>query len=315
MSYFMITGQISLTVKVHAVQLHEGVLPGWKPSKGIGQKLWLSLDDIQLQICNTGSRFESDLRLTNKMQNFEIAEPEQDQERGGCCGCFRRLFSRKKRREAKPVTESGSVEMGQPHIESGYASTDSDQKDHHSPEFSSLNRVKEVSLSRAASERCATRNNLDGNVPDVLRNPRLQHRASDYIPSSMKVTHYKDIQEKLQNLKNAADMFKKKSEDFYEALQDTGSVPFNRMVKYFEQDRGILVLETHQNEGLVVVTICMMKDQLDELERDLDNGKLVKDIENCTVTDDILRKVDAEGIKLQIFAEREEFLNAKAELV
>ena len=90
--------------------------------------------------------------------------------------------------------------------------------------------------------------------------------------------------------------------------------PYSQLLRYFEQDRGVLVLETFCDSGFVIVSICMKVDQLEQLRRDYCNGKLNKDLENCLVTDEVLQKVSAKGIKIQTDIDQDEFELAEQEL-
>ena len=118
----------------------------------------------------------------------------------------------------------------------------------------------------------------------------------------------------LENLKNMADTFAQKADILYSILRDSKSSSYTQLLKYFEQDRGVLVLETNTEDGFVIVNICMKLSQLEHLRRDYTNGKLNKDIENCVISDDVLQRVGCKGIKLNSEINQDDFDLAEQEL-
>jgi hypothetical protein len=121
-------------------------------------------------------------------------------------------------------------------------------------------------------------------------------------------------EEEMENLRNLADTFKQKANIFYDILKDGESLSSQALVKYFEQERGVLVLDTDCAHGFMIVNICMRVEQLERLRKDYANGKLAKDIEGYVVTDNVLSQVGARGMKLQTVIDQEEFDIAEQEL-
>ena len=126
--------------------------------------------------------------------------------------------------------------------------------------------------------------------------------------------HQPKHRESIENLRNMADTFRQKANALYSILRDPSSVTFVELLKYFEQDRGVLVLDTSCEEGLVIVNICMKVEQLEQLRRDYQNGRLTQDIEKCIITDDVLQTVGAKGVKLRAAVNQDEFDLAEQEL-
>lgn len=121
-------------------------------------------------------------------------------------------------------------------------------------------------------------------------------------------------EDEIENLKNLADTFKQKANIFYSILRDPESESAQTLVKYFEQERGVLVLDTDCQQGFMIINICMRVEQLEQLRKDYSMGKLAKDIESNVITDDVLAKVGAKGMKLHTIIDQDEFEIAEQEL-
>ena len=118
----------------------------------------------------------------------------------------------------------------------------------------------------------------------------------------------------LENLKNLADFLQQKCETIYGIWQDRNSPEYTQLMKYFEQEREVLVLETHCQDALVVVSICMKLQQLEELGRDCGSGKLTTDLENYLINDQVLKQADVSGIRLAVSLNNEDYESAEQEL-
>ena len=118
----------------------------------------------------------------------------------------------------------------------------------------------------------------------------------------------------IENLKNLADTFKQKANVFYTILRDPESESAQTLVKYFEQERGVLVLDTDCQQGFMIINICMRVEQIESLRKDYSNGKLSKDIESCVITEDVLSKMTVKGMKLHTIVDQEELEIAEQEL-
>ena len=120
-------------------------------------------------------------------------------------------------------------------------------------------------------------------------------------------------EEELKHLRALEERFNGKVKDMFQAMNEQIGL-MAQLAKYFEQDRGVLVLETNFDQGLVIVSICMKIEQVEQLRRDYSNGKLNKDLENCLVTETVLEKIGVKGIKLHTDINQDEFELAEQEL-
>ena len=121
-------------------------------------------------------------------------------------------------------------------------------------------------------------------------------------------------EDEIENLKNLADTFRRKANVFYSILRDAESESAQTLVKYFEQERGVLVLDTECQHGFMIINICMRVEQIEQLRRDYSNGKLSKDIESWVITEGVLSKISAKGMKLHTIIDQEELEIAEQEV-
>ena len=123
----------------------------------------------------------------------------------------------------------------------------------------------------------------------------------------------------LDSLRSIAELLQNKADNIYAHLRDSSTKTNAEILRYFEQDRGVLVLETHtQQQGVIIVNICTKKEQLERIRRDYASGKLTRDLETCVNQSDkgvLLDSVGARAIKLQINVDKEQLLLAEQELV
>lgn len=121
-------------------------------------------------------------------------------------------------------------------------------------------------------------------------------------------------EDEIENLKNLADTFRQKANIFYSILRDPESSSSTTLVKYFEQERGVLVLDTECSQGFMIINICMRVEQLDQLRRDYSSGTLAKDVEKAVISEEVLTKIGAKGIKLNTLIDLDELELADQEL-
>lgn len=105
-----------------------------------------------------------------------------------------------------------------------------------------------------------------------------------------------------------------KANKFYVLFDSAGNPHYTNLIKYFEQDRGTLVMSAHRRDTLVVMNICMTKDQLKRLQADYSSGKLTRDIEERLVNMQVLNAVDAKEMRLSTIIDDSEFSQAEEEL-
>ncbi|XP_014785511.1 uncharacterized protein LOC106880179 [Octopus bimaculoides] len=105
-----------------------------------------------------------------------------------------------------------------------------------------------------------------------------------------------------------------KAHRFYVLFDSAGNSHYTNLIKYFEQDRGTLVMSALRRDTLVVMNICMTKDQLKQLQSDYSTGKLTRDIEQRLVNMQVLNAVDAKELRLSTIIDDSEFSQAEEEL-
>ncbi|GAB1606166.1 uncharacterized protein LOC115218054 [Argonauta hians] len=105
-----------------------------------------------------------------------------------------------------------------------------------------------------------------------------------------------------------------KARKFYVLFDSAGNSHYTNLIKYFEQDRGTLVMNALRRDTLVVMNICMTKDQLKRLQSDYSTGKLTRDIEQRLVNMQVLNAVEAKELRLSTIIDDSEFSQAEEEL-
>lgn len=140
------------------------------------------------------------------------------------------------------------------------------------------------------------------------------------LQNSKSFIHVSTDSLKLQNLepiehcvmwKSRGPTFEKYEEKFYEVLKSKQHL---QIVKYFEQERGTLVLHIYTDNGLIVGTICMTSIQLKKLKTDVQNGQILGLIEKWLLSSEINEEVGVNEIKLKIVVDDDEFELASEEL-
>ncbi len=299
------TGQISLQIEIKAIKFPRDVLEktanlvdkqqllgsGGNGNNGGSSSVlaqfhnreWINLEDVKLRIS------ELTAPPPQALQQFDMFEPldetkhkTRSKDRTCLCLCFSRLFSRHR----KPSKDTTS--LNGEHVSNGQVSKSNSNGVKHSGRLS-----PQVMLVK--------QNNYTMNTEISLVGP-------------LNSEHQKSVREDVEKLRSLVDMFNNKADEIYDVISDRNTALYSQPLRYFEQDRGVLVLESYCDSGFVIVSICMKLDQLEQLRRDYRNGKLNKDLENCLVTEEVLQKVAAKGIKLQTDIDQDEFELAEQEL-
>jgi len=85
--------------------------------------------------------------------------------------------------------------------------------------------------------------------------------------------------------------------------------------RYFEQDRGVLVLGTDAGyDGLGVLCICTKLEHVIRLRDDFQSTKLANDLERIICTVDVLKALEVVGLKLGVQVNMEDLDGVKQEL-
>ena len=124
----------------------------------------------------------------------------------------------------------------------------------------------------------------------------------------------------LEKLRALAECLQMKSTVVYETVADTSGETFTRLVKYFEQTRGTLLLNVERRDvddcpGVAVVNICMQPSHIADLERDYNSGALQRDLDEVIVSSDLLGKISATAVRLHTKISPDELHIAEQELV
>lgn len=125
---------------------------------------------------------------------------------------------------------------------------------------------------------------------------------------------------KLQNLepiehcvmwKSRGPTFDNYEEKFYEILKMKQHL---QIVKYFEQERGTLVLHIYTESGLVIGTISMTYEQIKSLKADIQNGEILNMIEKWLLSKEVNDEIGVCEMKLKVIVDDNEFDLAYEEL-
>jgi hypothetical protein len=114
---------------------------------------------------------------------------------------------------------------------------------------------------------------------------------------------------------NLENLFRQKVAEFYALLSDTSGDAHPLLLKYFEQDRSLLVLDaSSDSDGVVIITICTTMQQYQDLRQDYNSGKLTSDLEKWVITEEVLALLCANGLKLSVDCQDDELEQAEQEL-
>ncbi|XP_046362114.1 uncharacterized protein LOC124139128 isoform X2 [Haliotis rufescens] len=106
--------------------------------------------------------------------------------------------------------------------------------------------------------------------------------------------------------------YEEKSSEFY-GLFDRDLK--NSCIKYFEQDRGTLILQIFSdNQGITVFNICMTLDQVSNLHEDYTGGKLQQKLHSILMANGTIERLDVLDLDLAITIEDNQFDEATQEL-
>ena len=282
----MYSGQVQLQVKVKALRLPRDSLPlslnpPATPAKPpSAPREWVSLDDIHLRILALTS-VPSQHSVTKA--TTEATTKKKHKKQFCLCACFASIFGRNRKKELG-VNESFKSKS---------------TTVYYNNQRNSFNTV--VSSSAPAINKLSTQTH-------VQPGHSLPHLTTT------------ESQVQLEQLKHMADVMKQKAAVFNELVQDSQTQTHVALLKYFEQERGTLVLESlcgadeDSDHPLGVVTICMKAAQVAAVRRDVASGQLVSDVETLLDSEELFARTGASGVKLEINIDPEELDIAEAEL-
>ena len=245
---------------------------------------WVSFDDIRCRIEALSGRLPP-VQIAQKTEDTREVAKNRRAKSWSCCLCSCFSWSRKRDTKSRKGKDKNSrMESKEP--SSKYICEPSADKQHASMQMVPLMTNNSVV---AASNGTVERRNSCGQQTNVAK------------------------------LRTMAEYLQQKSAVMYETVADTSSDTFTRLVKYFEQTRGTLVLNVDLRDvdgcpGVTVVNICMRPSHIVDLERDHNSGALQRDLENIIVNADLLSKIPATAVQLQTNIGREELSIAEREL-
>ena len=308
---FYLSGQLTLHIEMKALKFDQDAVYSLlkSPRKSAMSREWVSADDLRQRISQI---MDSQTKLSS-MQQFQFVEACDDSstKNTSClCACFASLFSKNKNKEKAKANSQRS---------SSYINGDSNGNGHHSnhhlpihpsPSLNNGNSRRGISPSRYISH---TTTHITSS------SEQQQHQTVDSSnnkqPPSSSLQELNQSRTSLENLRNLLDLFRQKTEDIHEVLQDSASKTRNGLIKYFEQDRGILVLDTEEGDGFDVRIICTKLENVESIRKDLVSGKLGRDLEKSIVTEEVLQRTGLLGIKIKAFIDQEEMEIVEQELV
>ncbi|KAK2141399.1 hypothetical protein LSH36_1106g00015 [Paralvinella palmiformis] len=114
---------------------------------------------------------------------------------------------------------------------------------------------------------------------------------------------------------NLENLFRQKTSDFYELLCEPSSSAHTLLLKYFEQHRGLLVLDTRADqEGVVIINICTTAEKVSSLGQDYNSGKLTSDLQREIISQETLKPIKVLGLKIMVSCEQDELDQVEQEL-
>lgn len=173
--------------------------------------------------------------------------------------------------------------------------------------FSFLNASPEINTKVRPSFRIGINSKI---TQDAIEDPTASSRnPGNGTPFQHRLT--------VESLRKLANVVQGSYDTFYIALTSDAIQASTReaLIKYFEQERSVLVLETTKSQdGVSVVCICTKSNHLETLWRDYTAERLREDLEDRLVTEQMLDVIKALGLRLEVEITREEAEQATVEL-
>lgn len=170
------------------------------------------------------------------------------------------------------------------------------------------NRKNSINCNGERLDQCDTndKENLGNHTENNLNNDQRKKRENLNLslPTEKPVEH-------CLMWRHRGPTFKKLVERFYKSLTSAMNMS---IIKYFEQERGTLVLRVDMENSLMVCNICMTPKQVTDVCVNLEDGSLLRVFESILVTNDILEDLAVRQIKLRVVIDSDELALAKQEL-
>lgn len=170
------------------------------------------------------------------------------------------------------------------------------------------NRKNSINCNGERLDQCDTndKENLGNHTENNLNNDQRKKREN----LNLSLQTEKPVEHCLM-WRHRGPTFKKLVERFYKFLTSAMNMS---IIKYFEQERGTLVLRVDMENSLMVCNICMTPKQVTDVCVNLEDGSLLRVFESILVTNDILEDLAVRQIKLRVVIDSDELALAKQEL-
>lgn len=255
-----VLGQVGITLRIVSMQVP--LDPQIKAVSALLGTEWISLEDIQTKM----SSLKRSQRLSVahpdavsvKVTDEAAAWPTDTAvESPGCCccccWCCCRQSSKKKvsSKNGKPVTHDDTA----------------------AADPLNVNEINKSSNQPATSEYKAL---------VVTYQPGHRTKSASIECIAMGDATNGQFGDSMSSLRRAADRVHSRCTAIYSDIYELGSEPRIAVDRYFEQDRGILVLNTESlgaGSGVTILCICTLGEHVQRLKDDVQSGKLKSDLE------------------------------------
>lgn len=146
--------------------------------------------------------------------------------------------------------------------------------------------------------------------PNVLTPPSKHTTTDNGCKRSLFLDVCEDI-EICEMWKGYGQTFNNHVERYFELLDNMLNM---EIIKYFEQDRGTLVLQVYIENALVVCNICMKPEQVKQLQEDNTNSELLNVFEKILLRQSLFDEMDIRDMRLKVVIDENEVELAKSEL-
>lgn len=261
----------------------------------------------------------------HKIQQFAYEEDENEAKKKSCfCLCLPKLFGHKKK-DKEQQRKTQPIDTRKPSSAYEHSRSPSRTSRQGIPSrqlYPGRKGSSQMNGSNLESNMVAKKNNINQQRTEENHNlledqNKWKEKSEDIFNAEANPSAdigQTDVIDGIEQWISSVDILKDASRRFYTLFDNADGSPYTQLLKYFEQERGLLTLETHTNDRLVVVTICMTNAQLDKLRQDFDNSSLLSDLENYLVSPKVLEAVGVSGVQLDVRIADEQFTLVEQEL-
>lgn len=297
-------GQVELKIRVKSMKLQQ---PIFKTVSELLHKDWISLEDIQTRLSSI-KKFQSQSQRSSMVdripsQRCSYTEPaaaaqpaametDEDSEERGCCFCCCCCCAPRKSKSSKKAVAPEPNDLGEPVL---------------TADNSNVNATPVGDVAVVGP----------GNVIVTCQPQRKLSACQDirltYIRNGNGSLKQKR-DDSVENLRNVANNIQEKCLDLYAALSDTSAPVHVNLLRYLEQERGILSLSTNSGDFLEILCICTKPDHITQLQADNLSGRLTAELERILTAPEVLQPLGILGVKLEIEVNEDDLEVAGQEL-